>query len=82
MADWESGGALGEAFSTLRVHDAPVETVERIRVRCRAELVGRQRADASAPPPTWRTWLEPVLALGLGALYLAEAVGRALEVYR
>jgi hypothetical protein len=30
----------------------------------------------------WRDWLEPAFALGLGALYLAEAVTRALAVYR
>ncbi len=30
----------------------------------------------------WRGWLEPAFALGLGALYLAEAVTRALAVYR
>jgi len=36
---------------------------------------GGGAADAGAP---WRTWLEPALALGLGALYLAAAVTRAL----
>ena len=38
-------------------------------------------AHAARPAP-WRAWLEPALALGLGALYLAEAVTRALAVYR
>jgi hypothetical protein len=40
---------------------------------------GEAPAGRGAP---WRTWLEPALALGLGALYLAAAVTRALAVYR
>jgi hypothetical protein len=29
----------------------------------------------------WRRWLEPVFALGLGTLFLAEALALALAVY-
>ena len=49
-----------------------------------AVLAARRKAEQArvgrAAP--WRAWLEPALALGLGALYLAEAVTRALAVYR
>ena len=58
--------------------------MERIRARCVAVLAARRKAEearAGRAAP-WRVWLEPALALGLGALYLAEAVTRALAVYR
>jgi hypothetical protein len=84
MAIWESDDAVAEALSALRVHDADPERVERIRARCLAAFPSRRknedpRANRLA---TWRDWLEPAFAFGLGALYLAEAVVRALAVYR
>ncbi len=68
----------------LRVHDADPERVERIRARCVAVLERRRReveahgSRAGAP----RGWLEPAVAVGLCALYLAEAFARALAVFR
>ena len=49
-----------------------------------AVLAARRKAEEARAgrAVSWRAWLEPVLALGLGALYLAEAVTRALAVYR
>ena len=84
MTTWEPGDAVDEDLSALRVHDASPERVERIRARCVAVLVARRKAEEARAvrPATWRGWLEPALALGLGALYLAEAVTRALAVYR
>ena len=84
MTTWEPRDAVDEDLSALRVHDASPERVERIRARCVAVLAARRTADeerAGRAAP-WRAWLEPALALGLGALYLAEAVTRALAVYR
>jgi hypothetical protein len=84
MTTWEPGDAVEEELSALRVHDASPERVERIRARCVAVLAARRKADEARAvrPATWRGWLEPALALGLGAPYLAEAVTRALAVYR
>ncbi len=68
----------------LRVHDAGPERVERIRSRCLAVLERRRReveaqgARAAAP----RGWLEPAVAVGLCAIYLAEAFARALAAFR
>jgi hypothetical protein len=84
MTTWEPENAVEEGLSALRAHDASPERVERIRARCVAVLAARRNAEAARAErtPTWRAWLEPALALGLGALYLAEAVTRALAVYR
>lgn len=84
MTTWEPGDAVEEGLSALRVHDAAPERVERIRARCVAALTARP-CPQDAPRgglAGWRVWLEPALALGLGALYLTEAVTRALAVYR
>ena len=84
MSTREPGDEVEEGLRALRAHDAPQERVERIRARCVAALEARR--PRPEPPPsrtlTWRDWLEPAFALGLGALYLAEAVTRALAVYR
>lgn len=68
----------------LRVHDADPDRVERIRARCVCVLQARQReAEARRQPgPAWRNWVEPALATGLGALYLADAFARALALFR
>jgi len=84
MTSWEPTKAIDEDLAALRVHDADPARVERIRARCVAVLASRleveqARSERSAP---WRAWLEPAVALGLGALYLAEAVTRALAFYR
>jgi hypothetical protein len=67
----------------LRVYDADAERVERIRARCVSVLEAR-RHEATARGSRARgwTWLEPAVAVGVGALYLAEAVARALAVCR
>jgi hypothetical protein len=63
----------------LRVYDADPERVERIRARCVALLEARRRGGARGAPSTgWRGRLEPAVAIGLGALYLADAIVRAL----
>ena len=84
MTTWEPDEAADEGLSALRVHDASPERVERIRARCLALLEARRRKEKTRPDVLtgWRGWLEPAFALGLGALYLAEAVTRALAVYR
>ena len=75
---------LDAGLSALRVHDADPRRARAIRERCLAALsAGRARAAArDERTASWHTWLEPALALGLGALYLASAVIRALAVYR
>jgi hypothetical protein len=84
MTGWESGSALAEALSALRVHDASRDRIERIRVRCLDQLAARRQAQAAESERAlgWRRWLEPVLALGFAGLYLAAVVSRVLEVYR
>ena len=84
MTTWEPKDEVAEDLSALRVHDASPESVERTRARCVAVLAARRKAEdarAGRAAP-WRAWLEPALALGLGALYLVEAVTRAVAVYR
>ncbi len=80
MTSWEPGDEVEEALRALRAHDAGRERAERIRSACVAVLGARQKAEspAKAPRTGWRAWLEPAFAMGLGALYLAEAVSRAL----
>ncbi len=84
MTTWEPGDAVDEGLAALRVHDASPERVERIRARCLAVLAARRGREKARRGRLagWRSWLEPAFALGLGALYLAEAVTRALAVYR
>jgi len=86
MAIRESDDAVEEVLSALRVHDADPERIERIRARCLSALSApRRRTEAKerrTPRPAWTAWIEPALALGLGALFLADAVIRALAVYR
>jgi hypothetical protein len=84
MRTREPEDEVAEDLSALRVHDASPGTVERTRARCVAVLAARRKAEQAraGSGATWRAWLEPALALGLGALYLAEAVTRALAVYR
>lgn len=84
MTSWEPGDAVEEGLAALRVHDASPERVERIRARCLALLVSRREEGRSfrGRLAVWRSWLEPAFALGLGALYLAEAITRAVAIYR
>ena len=84
MTTWEPGDDVEAGLRALRVHDADPDRIERIRDRCVAALAVRRGRSGRpvAPARDWRTWLEPAFALGLSALYLAEAVTRALAVYR
>jgi hypothetical protein len=65
----------------LRVHDADPERVERIRARCVSALEKRRHGTEARGSRAWRSWVEPAVALGLGALYLADAVTRAVAAY-
>ena len=84
MTTHEPGDAVDEGLAALRVHDASAERVERIRAQCLAALASRHEKEKarSRHLAGWRDRLEPAFAFGLGALYLAEAVVRALAVYR
>jgi len=64
----------------LRVYDADPDRVERIRARCLARLEARRSGGRAGARHAsgWRRRLEPALAVGLGALYLADAIIRAL----
>jgi hypothetical protein len=68
----------------LRVHDVDPVRAERIRARCLAVLA--RRRPANLPRPDLRRagfgWLEPVLALGLGGLYLLVMVANAIVALR
>jgi hypothetical protein len=81
---WDPEDSVEEALAVLRVHDAAPERVERIRAKCLADLAARRRKQSSrgGRAARWWNWLEPAVALGLGAIYLADAVVRALAVYR
>jgi hypothetical protein len=54
-----------------------------MRARGLAVFEGQRGKEKARPDVLagWRSWLEPAFALGLSALYLAEAVTRALAVY-
>lgn len=83
MTTWEPGDAVDEGLAALRVHDASPERVERIRERC-LEILASRRGKAESrrwPLAGWTGWAEPALAFGLGALFLAEAVARAVVLY-
>ena len=82
MSIEERWDEVEEGLRALRAHDASEARVERIRDRCLAALEARRPRLRPARAVGWRDWLEPAFALGLGALYLAEAVTRALAVYR
>ena len=71
-------------LSALRAHDADPRRARAIRERCLAALSARRARAAARDERTtpWHAWLEPALALGLCALYLAAAVIRSLAVYR
>lgn len=83
MTRWEPDEEIEEALRALRAHDAPRDRAERIRTACLSALSARRPRPAPSPGRSgWRGWLEPAVAFGLGALYLAEAVSRALAAYR
>ncbi len=66
-------------FTILQVHDAPVQTAERIRARCQAAL------ESQHPRPVmvaWRRWLEPALAIAASAVYVAAAISSSVHLLR
>ena len=68
----------------LRVHDADPERVERIRRRC-VSVLEAQRREAEARRsrgPAPRGWLEPAIAVGVGAIYIVDAFANALALFR
>jgi hypothetical protein len=85
MTTREPLDAYDAELDGLRVHDAPPARVEQIRGRCLATLAARRRK-LSQPPVSrpawlgWLGWLEPAVALGLSAFYLAAAIGTALQL--
>jgi hypothetical protein len=75
---------LEAALAGLAVHDAPAQRVEGIRARCLTVLARRQQREEARRRAIelWRGRLEAAVAAGLGALYLAGAAERALEILR
>jgi hypothetical protein len=71
-----------DELDSLPGYDASPERVERIRARCLTALAARRCATRRLPArrAAWREWLEPAFALGLGACYLAAAIGTALRL--
>ena len=76
--------ALDDGLAALTSHDAQPERVESIRARCLSELARRRRRAGARRQATavWRARVETAVAAGLGALYLASALERALEILR
>jgi hypothetical protein len=65
----------------LPVYDADPERVARIRARCVSVLEARRSRMGDRRAHGRRSWLEPAVAVGLGVLYLADAVARAVVLY-
>jgi hypothetical protein len=78
----EQWNAFGAELEGLRSHDASPERVERIRARCLAALAARRRTTQArqVARPASRGWIEPAFAFGLGAFYLAAAIGTTLQL--
>jgi len=80
----ESRDEIQTGIASLQTCDADPLTVERIRARCLAALEAqrqKERAERSRLAD-WRRWLEPAVAFGLSALYLAAAVASSLALLR
>jgi hypothetical protein len=84
MPNREPWDEIEAGLTGLCVHDAYPERVERIRLRCVAALAAQRRRDQArrARPFIWRGWLEPAVALGLSAIYLAAAIRTSLALLR
>jgi hypothetical protein len=79
--DWN--GAESD-LAALRIHDARLERVERIRARCVAAAAANAKHDRGSRRRLRRLVLslEPAFALGLSALYLAATVAQSLALRR
>jgi hypothetical protein len=82
MPVWEPWDAFDIGLGGLRTYDADPERVERIRARCLAALMAQRQKERARRLRfnAWRRRLEPALALGLSALYLAAAVSGSLAL--
>ena len=66
------------------MHDVAPGRSDDIRQRCHRALARRAGTRTSAPRPTpigLRRLVEPALVAGVSAIYLAEVVRRALQLY-
>ena len=73
---------IESGLTGLQTFDADPQRVERIRARCLAALAAQRRGERGVPERLagWRRWLEPAVAFGLSALYLAAAVASSLAL--
>ncbi len=76
-----AGNLFAMTLRGLAVHDADPVRVERLRARCLAALTA-QRPDGHRRRMAGWAWLEPALALGPGALYVAAATANAVALLR
>ncbi len=74
--------ALFAGLAALRAHDVSPDRVERTRQRCLATLARRHAESRSSRVFGRHGWLEPALALGLSAVYLAIEIGQTLALRR
>jgi hypothetical protein len=79
--EWDE---IASGLAGLRAHDADPERVERIRRLCLAALATeRSRRERRGRRVFGRRgWLEPALAFGLSALYLAAALSQSFALMR
>jgi hypothetical protein len=82
MESRESWDAIEAGLAGLRAHDVGPERAERIRARCLVALEAQRRAARARPSQhsSWRGWLEPAVALGCSAAYLAVTVGLSVHL--
>ena len=78
----ESRDEIQIGIAGLQTWDADPLSVERIRVRCLAALGAQRRKERAERSrlADWRCWLEPTVAFGLSAIYLAAAVASTLAL--
>ncbi len=78
---WET---LESGLAGLRAYDADPDRVERTRLLCVAALVAERRRRERRLRRIFgrRGWLEPALAFGVSAIYLAVAISQSLAFWR
>jgi hypothetical protein len=84
MPTEHSWDTLESGLAGLRAYDADPDRVERTRIRCVAALAAERRTRERRLERIVgrRGWLEPALAFGLSAIYLAVAIGQSLALRR
>jgi hypothetical protein len=71
------------ALSVLEVEDVSAGRAAGLRRRCHAVLSLETTASEPAHKwPGWRRWLAPAVATAWSAIYVVEAIRRALAFYR